>query len=168
MPGYDPTFEILILPHRGALLAQAYRLTGSADEAEDLVQETLVRAYTRRDMLRGSDTAKAWLHTILGNLFVNDYHRRRRGPRLVSLGRVQERASGAPSPEQVVLRRMESAALLRAVWELPGVYQDVLVLADLEGCSYQEIAARLRLPVGTVRSRLSRARRRVGRSLGGP
>ena len=163
-------FETLILPHRGALFVQARQLTGNAADAEDLVQETLVRAYDRFDTLRAEETVKAWLHTILRHLFINDYHRKGRGLQPLSVGLAEEMdryGITAPdaSPEGIVLGRMESRALLQAVAALPKRYREILVSADMQGLTYQQIADRLGLPVGTVRSRLSRARQRVQRSL---
>jgi RNA polymerase sigma-70 factor (ECF subfamily) len=165
------TFERWILPHRRALFAQAQRLTGNASDAEDLVQETLVRAYTRRDQLTGSETAAAWLSTMQRNLFINSYRKRKKGPAFAELTEESARHATAlrsratESPEATVARRMEHAAVLGALADLPGAYRDVLVLSDLEQLPYQEIASLTGLPLGTVKSRVARGRQRLQRSL---
>jgi RNA polymerase sigma-70 factor (ECF subfamily) len=168
----ERTFESLILPNRAALTAQARRLTGGdMAEAEDLVQETLVRAYTHIGDISREDTVKGWLHTILRNLFINRYQRRARAPRSVSLDKlsdeiVQPIADQRPAvPEDVVERRLEHRAALSALADLPTAYRVPVILADIEGLAYQDIADRLDLPLGTVRSRIARGRRRIRRSM---
>jgi RNA polymerase sigma-70 factor, ECF subfamily len=164
-------FERWILPHRRALFAQAHRLTGNSADAEDLVQETLVRAYTRRDQLTGGETAAAWLYTMQRNLFINDYRKRTKGPAFSELTEESARFAQMPrttateSPEATVTRQMENQALLQAVAKLAPMYRDVLILSDIEGLSYQEIAEKTGQPIGTIRSRLARARQRLQRSL---
>jgi RNA polymerase sigma-70 factor, ECF subfamily len=170
-PNAPGVFERWILPHRRALFAQAQRLTGNSADAEDLVQETLVRAFTRREQLTGGETAAAWLYTMQRNLFINDYRKRAKGPMLSELTEesaartVLPRAVATESPETTVARQMEHQALLRAVAALPTMYREVLILSDMEGFSYQEIADRVGQPIGTIRSRLARARQRIQRSL---
>lgn len=165
-------FEKLILPHEPSLYAPAMALTRSASDAEDLVQETLLRAYDRFDTFRSDGSPRAWLHTIMRNLFYNAYRKKSREPRQVSLdnseGTAGEQVTPATSsPERQVLSQMEGAAVLQAVKALPEEYRRVVAMADLQGLAYQEIAEALDIPVGTVRSRLSRGRERVRRSLAG-
>jgi RNA polymerase sigma-70 factor, ECF subfamily len=169
-------FEKTILPHESSLYAPALALTRSASDAEDLVQETLLRAFNRFETYRADGSPRAWLHTIMRNIFYNAYRKRTREPRQVSLEifEVSDSASAelAPraqpsidSPERVVVSQMEGAAVLKAVEQLPSDYRQVVVLADIDGLAYQEIADRLSIPVGTVRSRLSRGRERIRHSL---
>lgn len=164
-------FETLILPHAESLYGQAYQLTRNGPDAEDLVQDTIVRAYARFGSFRADGSPKAWLHTIMRNLFINTYRKKNREPRQISFQTLDEPGTEAAlrptvaSPERLVLGRMEEAALLRAVRHLPEEYRIVVILADVEGLSYQQIADRLHIPVGTVRSRLSRGRKRVQRAL---
>jgi RNA polymerase sigma-70 factor (ECF subfamily) len=175
-------FEKMILPHEKSLYGPAMALTHSASDAEDLVQETLVRAFDRFETFRSDGSPRAWLHTIMRNLFYNAYRKRSREPRQVSLdlfepSAVPSATSGfafertAPqqptvtSPERIVLSQLEGDAALAAVRALPEEYRQTVVLADIEGLAYQEIAERLDIPVGTVRSRLSRGRERVRRAL---
>lgn len=176
-------FERLILPHESSLYGPAMALTRSSSDAEDLVQETMVRAFDRFETFRADGSPRAWLHTIMRNLFFNTYRKKSREPKQVSLeyfdpATANLSGSGAgvasavapqqptvSSPERQVLSQMEGAAVLNAVKELPSEYRQVVVLADIQGLPYQEIADRLRIPVGTVRSRLSRGRDRVRRAL---
>lgn len=179
----NPTqqFERLILPHEASLYAPAMALTRSASDAEDLVQETLVRAFDRFDTFRADGSPRAWLHTIMRNLFYNAYRKRSREPRQVPLddaepatshwgssGVAQESSpqqASIHSPERIVLSQLEGDAVLKAVQQLPEEYRLVVALSDIQGLPYQEIADRLDIPVGTVRSRLSRGRERVRRAL---
>ena len=161
-------FERLVLPHRDMLYAHAFSLTRNADEAEDLVQETTLRALRGFDSLRSEGPLRAWLVTILRNLFINNYRVKRRAPTAVSLDALENPdpfVPTEPSPERAVFSRIESDAVNRAVDNLPADYREVLVLSDMRGFSYQEISDAMALPIGTVRSRLSRARSRVRRAL---
>lgn len=161
-------FERMVLPHRDALYGHALSLTRNADEAEDLVQETTLRAFRGFGSFRADGPVRAWLLTILRNLFINGYRSRVRNPRPVSLDALENPdpvVPVEPGPERQVFSQLESEAIARAVANLPADYREVLILSDMRGMSYQEIAEQLDLPLGTVRSRLSRARNRVRRSL---
>jgi RNA polymerase sigma-70 factor (ECF subfamily) len=176
-------FETLILPHESSLFGPAMALTRSASDAEDLVQDTMLRAFDRFETFRADGSPRAWLHTIMRNLFFNAYRKKSREPKQVSLeffepataslgggavgisGAVAPQQPTVSSPERQVLSQMEGAAVLGAVKSLPTEYRSVVVLADIQGLPYQEIADRLEIPVGTVRSRLSRGRERVRRAV---
>jgi RNA polymerase sigma factor, sigma-70 family len=161
-------FEQMVLPHREVLYGQALALTRNADEAEDLVQETTLRALRGFDSFRAEGPIRAWLLTILRNLFINSYRARARAPQSVSLDALENPDPVMPSlpgPERHVLSKLENEALATAITRLPAEYREVLVLSDIRGLTYQEISDRIGVPVGTVRSRLSRARNRVRRSL---
>jgi len=164
----------LLEPHRAALGRTAYRLTASHAEAEDLVQETLLRAYTRLHLLQSEsgNVVGGWLYIIQLNLFRERCRRAdplaRPRAALVSLDEgwmSQVRAGAAPDPERSVLRSQQYAAILHALAGLPRLFREVLLLCDVEGKSYQEIADRTGVPVGTVRSRISRGRKRLRRRL---
>ena len=147
------------------------RLTGSVIEGEDLVQDTLVRACTRWRQLANRETAAGWLATMQRNLFINQYRRRLRGPLLTELSEeTVSFISGKPdaeieSAEASAIRKLENHALLQAIRALPRDYREAIALADIEGLPYQEIADRLGAPIGTIRSRIARGRRRLQRSL---
>lgn len=177
-------FEELILPHEASLYGPAMSLTRSSSDAEDLIQDTLLRAFDRFDTFRSDGSPRAWLHTIMRNLFFNAYRKKSREPKQVSLDQFDPAGAGSAggavaasldspnaqppsfsSPERIVLSQMEGAAVLDAVKHLPQEYRQVVVLADIQGLPYQEIADQLDIPVGTVRSRLSRGRERVRRAL---
>ena len=161
-------FETMVLPHRDALFGHALALTRNVEEAEDLVQETTLRALRGFDTFRADGPVRAWLLTILRNLFINSYRSRTRSPRQVSLDALQTPDPVAPmdlGPERLIFSKLENEALERAVAALPKSYRDVLVLSDMQGRSYQEISDELDLPIGTVRSRLFRARGRIRRAL---
>jgi len=161
-------FEQMVLPHRPTLYSHALALTRNADEAEDLVQETTLRALSGFASFRGEGPIRAWLLTILRNLYINTYRARVRAPRSVSLDALENPdpyVPTEPSPERQIITRLEADALALAVAKLPDEYRETLVLSDMQGLTYAEIGQRLNLPVGTVRSRLSRARSRVRRSL---
>lgn len=164
-------FESLILPHRNALIARARRLTrGNGAEAEDLVQETLVRAFQCLDRLAHEAVVRGWLFTILQNLFTNRYRRYLSREQTMEVNglyeaKIAEEDLHAMTPERVVLRRLEHRATVQALQALPESYREPVILSDIEGLTYQEIADQLSLPIGTVRSRISRARGRLRRSL---
>ncbi|MES2460575.1 MAG: sigma-70 family RNA polymerase sigma factor [Armatimonadota bacterium] len=173
-PGVDDAherFNNLILPHRGLLAARARRFTGgNRAEAEDLVQETLIRAFTHIHNINCEATIPGWLCATLRNLYINRYKREMRGPRSLTLNEnenediLQPMVCHRPAcPEMVLLRRLEYRAALTALRNIPEGYRQPVVLADIEGLSYQAIADRLDLPLGTVRSRIARGRRRVRR-----
>ena len=161
-------FERLVLPHREMLYAHALSLTRNADEAEDLVQETNLRALRGFENLRSEGPLKSWLITILRNLFINSYRAKRRAPVKVSLDAMENPdafVATEASPERGVVDKMETEAVSRAVANLPDDYRSVLEMSDMRGLTYQEISETMALPIGTVRSRLSRARSRVRRAL---
>ncbi|MDX1933802.1 MAG: sigma-70 family RNA polymerase sigma factor [Capsulimonadales bacterium] len=161
-------FEQAVLVHRDALYGHALTLTHNPDEAEDLVQETTLRALRGFESFRADGPVRAWMLTILRNLFINGYRMRVRSPRPVSLDAMENPdpvMPTLPGPERQVFSHLENEALMRAVANLPEDYRIVLVMSDMNGQSYQEISEYLGVPLGTVRSRLSRARSRVRRSL---
>jgi RNA polymerase sigma-70 factor (ECF subfamily) len=143
----------------------------------------MLRAFDRFETFRADGSPRAWLHTIMRNLFFNSYRKKSREPKQVSLeffdpatsalnggsvGVASAVAAQQPtvsSPERQVLSQMEGAAVLKAVKALPSEYRTVVALADIQGLPYQEIADKLEIPVGTVRSRLSRGRERVRRAV---
>jgi RNA polymerase sigma-70 factor (ECF subfamily) len=169
-PATAPTsFEREALPHLDTLYRVALRLTGEDAAAQDLVQDTMLRALRGWAGFLPGSNARAWLVTILRNTFINDYRRRKREPALLELD------GGSPhaiydavadsDPEGTFFSRIVDARVLAAVDALPAEFREVLVLSDMEGLGYAEIAAALDIPLGTLKSRLFRARRLLQREL---
>jgi RNA polymerase sigma-70 factor (ECF subfamily) len=168
-------FEELVMPHRPELFACAMRYTRNPRDAEDLVQETLLRALAAWPrFIRGSN-ARAWAFRILTNSFINGYRRRRRHRRFetetpddaMEALYGDERPRAADDPEEAMVVHEMSDEVVRALASLTVEYRQVVLLADVSGLRYRDIAARLRIPVGTVMSRLFRARRQLEAQLAG-
>src|SRR5829696_9131033 len=163
-------FAAMTLGHAGALYRLAYHLAGNADEAEDLTQETYLRAYRGFAGFRGGDV-RAWLFAILRHLFLDECRRHRRMPTIVSADddaralTPQDVGTWAPSAETEVLRRLPNEAVERAFAALPPDWRLVVLLADVEELSYREIADIMEIPLGTVMSRLHRAHKRLQEQL---
>ena len=156
------SFEREALVHLDALYRVALRLSGNPADAEDLVQEAMLRAYRSWDRFTLGTNAKGWLLTILRNLFINEYRRRRRHPETVDLDTIEPFAvfeDVQADPQGALFDRIVDDEVLRAVDELPEVFREAVMLSDVEGLSYEEIAKVLDVPVGTVKSRLYRGRR---------
>ena len=159
-------FEDEALVHLDALYGQGLRLTGGDDSrAEDLVQETMLRAWRSWDTYELGTNCRAWLMTILRNIFVNEFNRRKSRPDPVDYDAVEERPAGAElreeDPSGELFDRMIDDEVVRAIQELDDEFRVTLVLSDVDGLSYAEIAEQLGIPEGTVKSRLYRARRRL-------
>jgi RNA polymerase sigma-70 factor, ECF subfamily len=161
-------FEERMLPHLDAALRLARWLSRSGTEAEDIVQEAYLRAFRSFDGFHG-DAAKPWLMAIVRNCHRDSLARRHSGQvvsldELASNGRELERAVAdaagveTDDPERIALRQDESMRLNGAIARLPLDYREVLVLREIEDLSYREIAAIVGIPMGTVMSRLARAR----------
>lgn len=168
-PDRSQTFREVVEPEIEVMLRVAYSLTARPADAEDLVQEALLRAYRALDRFDGRHP-RAWLLTILRHTHLNMQRRTR--PDLVgdwSLMQGERPAFGtsaAASPEQTYLDATLSAELVRALQELDPRFRAAVVLVDVHDLTYAEAAAVLGVPVGTVMSRLSRARDRLRRRLG--
>jgi RNA polymerase sigma factor (sigma-70 family) len=161
---FQRTFEDVVVPHLDAAFNYARWLARNEADAEDIVQDAAVRALRFFPTLR-SDSARSWLLTIVRNA----WHARiaGHGSRLVSAeyDMPDEDADDHPDPEALVIQREQVERVRRAVEQLPVEFREVIVLRELEGCSYKEIATIVGIPVGTVMSRLSRARERLIRLL---
>jgi len=173
--GRQERLETEALTHLDALYRTALRLSRNPQDAEDLVQEAYLNAFRALDRFEEGTNLRAWLFRILNNAFISQYRRRKRRPSS-SLDDVTEyylydhMAEGgvAPqpeNPEREVLTRIGDDAVLQALEELPVEFRQVELLADVEGFSYREIADILGIPIGTVMSRLYRARRRLQKLL---
>ena len=156
--------------HLDALYGRALRLTGG-DEArsQDLVQDTILRAWRAWDSYESGTNCRAWLMTILRNAFINEFRQRKHRPDPVEYDDVEERPVWSQlrqeDPAAEFFDRIIDDEIVEAIEELPEAFRVTLVLSDLEGMSYEEIADELGIALGTVKSRLYRARRRLQREL---
>jgi RNA polymerase sigma-70 factor (ECF subfamily) len=155
-------FEGLVLPHLPACYNLARWLLRSEPDAEDCVQEAMVRALRAFSQFRGGDP-RAWLFTIVRNSCYTHLRRRRPAGTLSPVEGSQELEvrDPAPDPEATLVQKSEQERVRRALGELPIEFREVLVLKEFEDLSYKEIAEVADIPLGTVMSRLSRARQRL-------
>ena len=160
-------FEDEAVPYTAQLFPVAVRMTRGREDAEDLVQETMAKAWAAFGKFEPGTNVRAWLYRIMTNTFISGYRRRDRTPMLLREDLVDRMAlplwpSGLPdlrSAEAEALDRMPAEALRQALRELPEDFRTVVYLADVEGYTYHETAAMMGTPIGTVMSRLHRARR---------
>lgn len=161
-------FEKLVLEHVDMLYAVALRLTRNAADAEDLTQNTLVKALRFHDKFKEGTYIKAWLLTILRNTFINEYRRKTRRPAFVELTGAEPAPDPGPDPTfQVEVKRGDSPDMLDlldeevrdAIQSLPDDFRLAVIMADLQDKSYKEIADVMNCPLGTVMSRLYRGRK---------
>jgi RNA polymerase sigma-70 factor (ECF subfamily) len=158
-------FERLVLPHLGAAYNLARWLTGDGHDAEDVVQDAYLRAYRSFEGFRGED-GRAWLLTVVRNTCYSWLKQNRAHERAVSFDEaIHDTESDAGGPERLALQGAARELLHQALDELPVEYREVIVLRELEGLSYKEIAAVAAIPLGTVMSRLSRARAQLQQAL---
>jgi RNA polymerase sigma-70 factor (ECF subfamily) len=163
-------FEREALVHLDSLYRAALRLTHNRADAEDLVQETYVRALRAFHRYNPGTNCRAWLFTIMRNAFLNRIRNDRREvleeePALAGLAHTEGAPSGPSSPEEEFLQTILHGDVDRALKGLPLVYREAVVLADLEGLTYREVAEVLGCPTGTVMSRLSRGRQLLREAL---
>ena len=162
-----PTWEQIVRDHSARVYRLAYRLTGNRHDAEDLTQETFVRVFRSLNTYTPG-TFEGWLHRITTNLFL-DQARRKQRVRMDAMGDDQDRYASVDSlgsPESAYEHGNLDHDVQRALDELPPEYRAAVVLCDIEGLSYEEIAVTLGIKLGTVRSRIHRARARLRVSLG--
>ena len=178
--GDAAAFEILVNERSGEIYGLLYRLTENAEEARDLTQETFLRAFQSIVHFRGESDLRTWIYRIAINQARNRWRwwRRRRRDATVSidapeigggrLGLIETlRSNTLKDPEQDTLANERERALKKALSSLRRVYREAVVLRDIEGFAYEEIAATLEISVGTVKSRLARGRQELRRKLEG-
>ncbi len=164
------------LEHIDALYRTALRMTRNASDAEDLVQEVYLRAFRSLHQFAEGTNLRAWLFRILTNTYINEYRRRQRRPASASLDGIEEFylydhlvdsgvQPNVERPDDIVLGKLSVDSVIGAIEELPEEFRQVVLLADVEGFSYRDIASIVDIPIGTVMSRLYRARRRLQRQL---
>ena len=172
----DQAFEEAALQHLDALYRTALRMTRHPEDAEDLVQETFLRAFRFIETFKQGTNLKAWLFKILTNTFINQYRKAARQPQVDYLEDDEEfllyrkaREPGSPplseSAEEAALNQLGRAQIIDAIESLPEPYRLAVILVDVEGFSYQEIAEMTDVKVGTVMSRISRGRKALQRVL---
>jgi RNA polymerase sigma-70 factor (ECF subfamily) len=175
--GEEAAFNRLVSERSSDVYALLYRLTEDAEEARDLTQETFLRIFQSIDRFRGDADLKTWIYRIAINQARNRWRwwRRRRREATISLDARSDRdeqplsarlRDASVNPEQETLARERETRLRRALISLGRSHREVVVLRDVEGLSYEEIAATLEISIGTVKSRLSRGRQELRRKLG--
>jgi RNA polymerase sigma-70 factor (ECF subfamily) len=168
-------FERQALVHTDALYGAAYRLTRNPRDAEDLVQDALLRAYRFWDSFQQDSNCKAWLLRIVTNTFINEYQRKKRSREVLDAATAEQEATDGvlvqadtverQSPERALLDRSVSDDVQRALDGLPDDFRTAVVLCDVQGLTYKEIAEIMECPVGTVMSRLFRGRKLLAAAL---
>jgi RNA polymerase sigma-70 factor, ECF subfamily len=163
------------LPMLDSLYGAALRMTRNPADAEDLVQETMLRAYRAFDRFEPGTNLKAWLFRILTNAYINTYRKRQREPQKVSQDQVEDfdlyqelkdhDSQYSETPESIVLDSLLDSDIVRAIEDLPEQFRLAVVLSDMEGFSYAEMAEIMDVPMGTVMSRLHRGRRALQKRL---
>jgi RNA polymerase sigma-70 factor (ECF subfamily) len=160
-----PNFEEVVLPHLNAAYNLARWLTRNTQDAEDVVQEAYLRGFRFFGGFRGGN-ARTWLLKIVRNTCYTWLHQNRAQQVTDPFDeQVHTEAAESQNPETLLLQKAEGQWLNQALEELPTVFREVLVLLEIEGLSYKEIAEVLEIPIGTVMSRLARARHRLRESL---
>ena len=173
----DPAhFAEQAMPHMGSLYSAALRMTRNPADAEDLVQETYLKAYRAFGGFEEGTNLKAWLYRILTNTFINAYRAKKRRPEQTELDEVEnlylfrrlgglEAVAAGRSAEEEVLESFTDSEVKAAIEALPENFRLAVLLADVEGFSYKEIAEIMQIPIGTVMSRLHRGRKALQKAL---
>jgi RNA polymerase sigma-70 factor (ECF subfamily) len=168
----EELFESELLPHADALYNFAYHLTYNEEDANDLVQETFMKAFRFMSLYEKGTNAKAWLFKILKNAFINEYRKKAKQPTKVDYEDIiayqdadEDKGGVAYDLREDIFDGMMGDEITIALNRLPIDFKTVILLCDVEGFSYEEIAKIIDIPIGTVRSRLHRARNMLKESL---
>lgn len=165
-------FERLAMQFAGEIYSHALRLTGNKNDAEDLVQETFLKGYRGFVGFDSGSNLRAWLYRIATNSYINGYRAKKRRPEISDLESLGEwglhnriggleKTAADVTPESIVMESITDDAVKAALDALPDDFKQPVLLADVDGFSYREIAEILEIPIGTVMSRLSRGRKRL-------
>ena len=167
-------FEADAMQFAPQLYSAALRMTRNPADAEDVVQETFLKAYRAYGSFQAGTNLKAWLYRILTNTYINRYRKAQRRPSEVELGELQdlylfrrlgEQSGASESAESEVLEQFVDSDVIEALESLPDNFRMPVLLADVEGFAYKEIAEMLDIPIGTVMSRLHRGRKALQKKL---
>ena len=168
----DRIFEKEFLPHMDALYNFGFHLCYNEEDANDLVQETFMKAYRFIDSYQEGSNAKAWLFKILKNAFINEYRKKSKRPNKVDFEDIvsyhnSEDTSyvGSLDMREEIFRDMIGDEVMFALNSLPVDFRTVILLCDIEGFTYEEMSKIIDIPIGTVRSRLHRARNMIKEKL---
>jgi RNA polymerase sigma-70 factor, ECF subfamily len=170
--GLTEEFKREALPHIGILRNYAYKMTGNELDADDLLQETYLRAFRFFHKFEKGTNCKAWLFRIMKNLFINNYRKNQKSPGKVDYEEIEnffeniksEKLDSSDLQEKVFANLLDDQVTI-ALNSLQDDFKTVIILCDLEGLSYEEIAEFVQCPIGTVRSRLHRARKLLAQKL---
>ena len=156
------TFELEALPHLDAVYRLALRLAGQESQADDLTQETMLKAYRSWHQYKKGTNVRAWLLTILRHTFINEYRKSKRTGPTVDINEIEGFSVfhdlQETDPEGHFFSKIVDDEVIRAIDSLPEEFRETLVLSDMEQLTYTEIAEVTGVPIGTVKSRLFRAR----------
>ena len=158
--------QMMGIEYLDGLYSYAMVLTRNHAEAEDLVQETYIRAMQAMRRLRADSNIKSWLFTILKNIWLNQLRKRRNAPQMVEIEAGDDVANNIAEPSKnshdLYVSKLEAEQVRAAIQQLPVEFREIILLREYEDLSYREIASVLHCPLGTVMSRLGRARARLG------
>lgn len=169
-------FEEVAFPYMDEMYAGALRMTKNPAAAEDLAAEVFAKAWRFFHQFERGTNMRAWLYKILTNTYINDYRRKIRRGTPVAMDQYEnqdefyifnklEKEPGDEDPAKIILERFAEEDITRAIDQLPDGYRETVILSDLQGLSYEDIAKALDIPIGTVRSRLNRGRSRLQKAL---
>lgn len=160
-------FERVIGPYMDHLRRLAIRLTGSTDDADDLLQDLMLRLQPRMDEVVALERPRPWLSRVLYRLFVDEWRRRRSSPEIDGTAEPDDAAGGVPHPEDAFERGLTRTRLQNALDRLPGFQRELVIMHDVEGYTLVEVAEITETPIGTLKSRLHRARSALRADLAG-
>lgn len=170
--GPDEQFERDVVPYMKELHSSALRMTRNPSDAEDLVQETVAKAYRAFHQFEPGTNLRAWLYRIMSNTFASAYRKKRREPLQAHYDDIEAAPAlpGGPneparSAEAEALERLADSDIMQALRELPDEFRTAVYLVDVEGYPYKEVAAILGVPIGTVMSRIHRGRTKLRQRL---